>query len=278
MATSYFPAVTTTLVVLLIYMRCIFATGIHSERILGGTPASQGEFPWVALSFGPSGEPDEDIICGGALIAPRYVLTAGHCCDSQGGGATSVQVGQPYAIGGLVLNDILNEEPGSAEFVRIESVQVHPQFNIETLAHDICVVKLEEDSKVTSFMWLNFDSSIPNPSHLGKATTIGWGETRNEGSASPVLRKVTLDIEFDPNHCPVPETICAGDKIDGVVYGTCQGDSGDALFITHNGHVTEIGLTSYDVRSCDDVPSAFTRVSIYKDFICDNSEHTPHGC
>ena len=43
--------------------------------IVGGTPAAQGEFPFmVRLSVG----------CGGALYSPAIVLTAAHCLGASG--------------------------------------------------------------------------------------------------------------------------------------------------------------------------------------------------
>src|SRR3712207_2440156 len=45
------------------------------REVVGGDLAPEGRFPWmVRLSMG----------CGGALTAPRVVLTAGHCVNGTG--------------------------------------------------------------------------------------------------------------------------------------------------------------------------------------------------
>ena len=47
--------------------------------IVGGSEASPGEFPHqvVLLRGGVGGS----LMCGGSLVAPDMVVTAGHCCD-----------------------------------------------------------------------------------------------------------------------------------------------------------------------------------------------------
>lgn len=54
----------------------------HEERIVGGEVASAGQFPYQAGMFlFKSFESDGASQCGGSLINPIWILTAGHCTN-----------------------------------------------------------------------------------------------------------------------------------------------------------------------------------------------------
>src|SRR3954471_17974083 len=92
-------------------------------EVVGGVPAPPGKFPWmVRLSMG----------CGGALTAPRVVLTAGHCVDGTGNNA-DIKV-----IAGTV--DLKSPQAQTAH-----SVQVYraPGFRDETRGDDWAVIRLD---------------------------------------------------------------------------------------------------------------------------------------
>ena len=58
------------------------------SNIVGGKIAKIGEYPWMALlGYNPPNIPGNDLyyVCGGSLINKKYVLTAGHCIDTENG-------------------------------------------------------------------------------------------------------------------------------------------------------------------------------------------------
>src|SRR3954470_19883221 len=92
-------------------------------EVVGGSIAPPGKFPWmVRLSMG----------CGGALTAPRVVLTAGHCVDGSG------------------RNDHIKVVAGAADvkspkIITAKSVEVirAPGFTDETRGDDWAVIRLD---------------------------------------------------------------------------------------------------------------------------------------
>merc|ERR1712033_153054 len=61
-----------------------------SVGIVGGEDAEVGEFPHqIALTRGVGGS----LMCGGSLVAPDRVITAGHCCDGMSAHRLGVTVG-----------------------------------------------------------------------------------------------------------------------------------------------------------------------------------------
>ncbi len=52
---------------------------------MGGEMAGAGEYPWqVALVDASYSNPNYGQFCGGSLIAPQWVFTAGHCVEDAG--------------------------------------------------------------------------------------------------------------------------------------------------------------------------------------------------
>ena len=51
------------------------------SRIVGGTQAEKGSWPWQAMLADAGGNRDQ--FCGGSLIDQQWVLTAAHCVDGE---------------------------------------------------------------------------------------------------------------------------------------------------------------------------------------------------
>ena len=52
---------------------------IGFEYHIGGVPATDGDWPWIAYIYERANGLANGGVCGGSLISNRWVVTAAHC-------------------------------------------------------------------------------------------------------------------------------------------------------------------------------------------------------
>jgi trypsin len=251
------------------YVLAVAATGLATAQaaitplIVGGTEVPIGEKTWMVGL-----RDDINLIsrCGGMLITPTKVLSAGHC-PTFGYAA----VGTHYKINGT-----------DGEQIKIVSEVKHPKYNEpddNAADWDYKIITLAKPSKFKPVQVL-----IDNPTRkplVGKfATAIGWGNTREEqngthDSASRKLLRVDLKLRTmkecaDLGMKPLDESmVCAG-GVEGE--DTCNGDSGGPLFMETSRGDAVIGIVSWG-NGCarKDQPGVYARISTVVGWIKQNA-------
>ena len=231
------------------------SSGPPPQTIVGGEPASPGEYPAQgALDVRIGGSTYH---CGGSLVGSRYFLTAAHCAVNNAGvplSASSFKV----KLGSV------NRNVGMTEYA-VSAVDVNAGFSPLSFQNDSAMLTLSSAAPYPPLRVVRADESqkwAPGTS----ARIIGWGTTCSEFcDESDVLLEADVPIvsdgacstaygsDFDAN-----TMVCAYDA----THDTCQGDSGGPLMVPDgsSGFVLA-GITSWGIGCAEEgYPGVYTRL------------------
>jgi secreted trypsin-like serine protease len=262
-------------------------------RVVGGSATTIEEYPWQAAVVRsaadfPGDDAHERQFCGGSLISPSIVLTAGHCvydtdgdCNSIGG----IDVCLPSDPGG---DGTKRPEPDDIDVVLgvttlstaatenqhlVQDVSIHPSFDNDTLQNDVGYLVLATPvtlSPTVQTIDLAGDDEAPVWAPGVFQDVSGWGYTEEGGDTVDSLRAASVPIVADTT-CDDPgvygglfdETtmVCAG-FLEGEV-DTCNGDSGGPLEAPlEGGGYRLVGITSWGFGCAQpDAPGVYTRIA-----------------
>src|SRR3954466_13156608 len=111
-------------------------TASPSMAIVGGHAAAPGAYPSIAeVHLGKS------FLCTGTLIAPNWVLTAGHC-----GSITGSAVATPVSFPGPLIDVYIGaNKAGQGESVPVTQAIVEPSY-LATSGYDVTLLQLSKAS------------------------------------------------------------------------------------------------------------------------------------
>lgn len=250
----------------LILVGIVVSINIFSQsRIINGSPVQPPAYEWIA-GLSENYDPYYQF-CGGALIAPEWVITAAHCVENISVDDVKIFFKAYY------LSNPLN----GYFAVDVDSIFVHPQYNsIQDYNHDVALIKLS--TKIFNVNPIRMINS--NEDYLTVAgknqTVIGWGKM-NELSmigSDTLMRAIVPIVSFSVCNGPdsydgrvTANMLCAGFMNGGA--DACQGDSGGPLFTTDSNNTLVLtGIVSWG-DGCGEVnfPGVYTKLQNYYSWI-----------
>ncbi|XP_043109202.1 serine protease 33-like [Puntigrus tetrazona] len=239
------------------------------NRIVGGSSASEGAWPWqVDIQTDSQGH-----VCGGTIISESWVLSAAHCFPNPN------DISQYTIYAGRQQLNGWNKGESSH---RVRRVVVPLGYTDPQLGQDIALVEL-----ATAVMWSDHIQPVCLPyanvefSSDMRCMITGWGDIRDgvalQGAGPlqevqvPIIDSKTcqdmflinptenIDIRYD--------MMCAGFQQGGK--DSCQGDSGGPLACqVSDGSWVQAGIVSFGLGCAKpNRPGVYAKVSSFTNFI-----------
>jgi len=245
----------------------VLGAAAPAGAVVGGTPVPDGQLRYVANisiagAFG----------CTGTLIAPDWVVTAGHC-GSLTGSIVPTPIGMPASTIDVKLASVHTDGSG-AEDHKVTQVIVDSDYLVTNgSGNDVTLLQLDHASAVRPVLIAAVgERAIWNAGRL--ATIAGFGLASENAPQPPdTMQKARVPIRSDADCAAAyPDglgggsfdaktMLCAGYPQGGT--DTCQGDSGGPLLAKAlDGSLRLVGATSFgDGCGRPGKPGVYARVA-----------------
>jgi len=218
------------------------AVSSRSSAITNGAVDGNAHPDVVMIVMDVDGQPA--FRCSGTLIAPKVVLTAGHCA------------GEPGEFSGMRVFTESDVQDGNNNFpfagpntIEASEWHAHPQFTEASFfLHDVGVVVLSKAVRLAQFGALPAVNSLEalSPSAATVFTAVGYGVQRiNPAQVEAELIRMNATphlVQIDTGFTGDFSLLLSNNAATG---GTCFGDSGGPNFVGSSnviGGVTSFGL------------------------------------
>ncbi|XP_040906700.1 transmembrane protease serine 2 [Toxotes jaculatrix] len=239
---------------------CGESSAAPNTRIVGGTEAVNGAWPWQ-VSLQILGQH----ICGGSIIGPYWILSAAHCFQAY----SNPHLWKVYS------GDVSLRSMSYGTGISVRKIINHEKYDPETNDNDVALLRLDTPLTFTSLVR---PVCLPNAdvdlSAGRQAWITGWGALRSSGPSPDKLNQAQVTI-YSRETCNSPQVlngqvtqtmICAGRLQGGV--DTCQGDSGGPLVVKEGNVWWLAGDTSWGIGCAwRNKPGVYGNITYFTDWV-----------
>ncbi|MET0557481.1 MAG: serine protease [Solirubrobacterales bacterium] len=242
--------------------------------IVGGAPTTIAEFPSLAYIQAKEG-PKDGFACTGTVIAPRVILTAGHCIEDIETGHLTPPHDYRVATGIANLDEVKPEQ-----IFKVTQALTYPEFDPGATRGDAGILVL---NRATTAPPIALPTAADAPL-LAAGTPVqiaGWGlEGANDSSPPATLRTASTLVQTN-GYCrgnasryypfySAALQLCTTDT-PALDSGGCFGDSGGpAIAHRADGTAVEIGVISTGAPGCKPtLPNIFTRADLVSTWVAE---------
>ncbi|OCT61930.1 hypothetical protein XELAEV_18047963mg [Xenopus laevis] len=244
----------------------ICGSPLGSSRIVGGTDATYGAWPWqISLLYRGSH------ICGGSVISNQWILTAAHCFEySKSPAKYQVRLGA-YQLSIATSNEIISN---------VDRVIMNSLFTRPGDQGDIALLKLTSPIAYTKYIlpvclpstsdsfYENMQCWVTGWGNIGSAVNLPYPQTLRQ-VMTPLINWTTCNQMYHvgtgiSSSVPLVPTdqICAGYAAGQK--DSCQGDSGGPLVCAVQGVWYQLGIVSWgEGCAVANRPGVYTLVPTY---------------
>ena len=237
----------------------------HAAAVIGGKPIRASRHAGLVQIIANDFSGGRGTLCGGGLIAPRVVVTAGHCLGTN---PDTLKHLRPLTIVSGRQRSYARKNPPGGDVVGVDKVAKAPPNRRlhETFSDDVALLHLR---RAAPFAPLTIAS--PRSARAGSRVLVaGWGLTNPDQSGLGGIQLHGLQMRVRSNALCKRVTgsktgynaatqLCLTPHPGGRPQGTCEGDSGTPL-LTPNGR-SVLGVVSTGSAICGKGASIFARLS-----------------
>jgi Trypsin len=213
--------------------------------------------------------------CGGAYIAPGWIVTAAHCLKDYGVDIKSAGYRVRLGITSIVSPSSRATLQGAS--YGIVRIIAHPNYGRpRAFYNDIALIQFAADAETARgtpgpvrMIALDPDPPGARPVAGKDAWFFGWGLTEKQ-QPSPDLQYGRIQLSADSDCANSLIALC-GRGVGAQGSTQCHGDSGGPLILKEGGFDLLVGLVSHNqgLQKCgaNDREGVFTRVAAYRGWI-----------